>query len=417
MDEKVMCSVVASLDLARSEMTAKACLCLKGALPTGELTLQINPGLQVIRVQLQGIECGFSQTQSDQVSLTLPKGTSDSLQVVELDYAGHLPQLDGTEEEARAFITADFFWLRDDQYWFPVPTGLQEEMFPIPPGRYVVQMRLPSGLEVAASSPLAQHWIEGPFEYYRWDTQNEYPGMSIVGGRLQKHAEGRCTFLWPAPRPDMAEIALAALDFCEGMLGPCPHPDLTVVMGPAFIPGGYADRGLIYVGENKLNARTLAHELVHQWWGRGVWAKHHGDRWVTEGLAEYLALLYLESRGESSLAEMLQKYRESFLETVATWGDKPVVQMDSEDYQKEGLVSALLYKKGAWLHRMIHLLLGEEYWRALRVIYAKYHGASITTEQYIAGLADSCEGRRDALETLARQWLYAPGLPPASSSV
>jgi hypothetical protein len=48
-------------------------------------------------------------------------------------------------------------------------------------------------------------------------------------------------------------------------------------MGPSFIPGGYADYGMIHVGENRLTTRTLAHELVHQWWGRGVWAKHHGD--------------------------------------------------------------------------------------------------------------------------------------------
>ena len=410
-DEKVRCSITASLDLARSEMTAKVCLHLKGEPLTEELTLQINPGLQVTRVQSQGVECGFSQTQSDRVSVTLPKGMSDSHLVLELDYAGYLPQCDATEEEGRAFITDDFFWLRDDQYWFPVPVGLQEEMFPIPPGRYVVQMQLPSGWEVAASSPLVRRWNEGLFECYQWDTQDEYPGISIVGGRLQKHVDGKCTFLWFAPRPDLAEIVLGALDFCEDILGPCPHSNLTVVMGPRFVPGGYADRGLVYVGENKLDTRTLAHELVHQWWGRGVWAKHHGDRWVTEGLAEYLALLYLESRNETRLEEMLQKYKESFLEAVATWGDKPIIQIDSEDYQRKGLASALLYKKGAWLHRMLHLLLEGHYWRALRTIYSKYYGESITTEQYIAELTDICEGHRDALETFARQWLYAPGLP------
>ena len=178
-DEKVRCSITASLDLARSEMTAKVCLHLKGEPLTEELTLQINPGLQVTRVQSQGVECGFSQTQSDRVSVTLPKGMSDSHLVLELDYAGYLPQCDATEEEGRAFITDDFFWLRDDQYWFPVPVGLQEEMFPIPPGRYVVQMQLPSGWEVAASSPLVRRWNEGLFECYQWDTQDEYPGISM----------------------------------------------------------------------------------------------------------------------------------------------------------------------------------------------------------------------------------------------
>ena len=60
---------------------------------------------------------------------------------------------------------------------------------------------------------------------------------------------------------------------------------------------------------------------------------------------------------------------------------------------------------------MLHLLLEGQYWRALRTIYSKYYGESITTEQYIAELTDICEGHRDALETFARQWLYAQGLP------
>jgi hypothetical protein len=425
-------------------MAATAVFQLTGETPIGELTLQINPNLRVARVCLGGRECGFAQAETGRVTIGVPASTAgvqmsmprpsprrvkiassrsviggsrtrlkrfSEQPILEVTYAGRLAQVDAAGEGARAFIGEEFFWLRDDQFWFPVLADRQEELLPVPPGRYVVQLQMPAEWEAAASSPLIRRWHAGEFVCYQWDTQDEYPGMSVVGGRLQKHVAGKCTFLWPTPRPDLAEVVLDALDFCEARLGPCPCADLAVVLGPSFVPGGYADRGLIHVGENKLNARTLAHELVHQWWGRGVWAKGHGDRWLTEGLAGYLSLLYLESRGEALLDETLETYREAYRQAVATWGDKPLAEVSSEDYERKDLISALIYKKGAWLHRMLHSLLGDRYFQALQAIYAEYYGKSITTEQYVAELAGICAEQREAIAAFAQQWLAAPGLP------
>jgi len=411
-DEKVRCYITVSLDPAKSEMTARAVLHLIREAPAEELTLQINPNLQVTRAQSQERVCDFSQTEAGLVVVALPAEISGCQQVLELDYAGCLPRYGSSEGEARAFIDDDFFWLRDDQYWYPTPVGQEEEeLFPIPPGCYIVQMQLPRGWEAASSSPLVRRWSKDLCEYYQWDTQNEYPGISVVGGTLKRHDNGKCTFLWFAPRPDLEEIVLDVLDFCEERLGPFPHFGLTIVIGPDFVPGGYADRALIYISEDRLGRRILSHELVHQWWGRGVWPKHPGDRWVTEGLAEYLSLLYLDSRNESFLGETLEKYQEAFLQTVSTGEDKPVVGVSNQDYQTKGLVSALLYKKGAWLHRMLHFLLQDQYFRTLQIVYSKYQGKFITTDQYIAELAGICEEHREAIETFARQWLHSPGLP------
>lgn len=454
----VQCHITASLDPTRSEIVAKAAFHLDGETPTGELTLQLNPNLRVTRVWLQGDECGFSQAEDGRVVIGLPASVAEAQpalkitaetqraqrkprkssvpsaplrcdshppqrrsaaweSVLEVAYEGRLAQVDAAGEQARAFINEDFFWLRDDQFWFPALADRQEEMLPVPPGRYVVQLHLPAGWEAAASAPLIRRWQEGSCECYRWDTQSEYPGMSVVGGQLHRYATGKCTFLWSAPRPDQAEVVLGALGFCEALLGPRPCADLTVVLGPGYVPGGYADCGLIYVGENRLTARTLAHELVHQWWGRGVWAKHHGDRWITEGLAGYLALLYAEARGESLLSETLEQYREDYRQAVATWGDKPLAEVGSADYERAGLVSALIYKKGVWLHRTLHLLLAEQYFPALRDIGARYCGRSIATAQYIAELADACPAQREAIAAFAQQWLAAPGLPGLTNQV
>jgi hypothetical protein len=405
------CQITATLDPAGSELTAQAVLHLDGATPSGEVTLRINPNLRVTGVRVQGDACGFAHTGDGRVVISWPAGRAASEPILAVDYTGRLAPRDAAGSAARAFISEEFFWLRDDQLWFPVLADRQEELRPVPSGQYTVQVQMPAGWEAAAAAPRAHRWQEGPSEFYQWDTPSNRPGMSVVGGKLQKQVIGRCSFLWPAPRPDRAEAVLGALDFYEARLGPYPHAALVVVMGPAYVPGGYADRGLIYVGENKLTERTLAHELTHQWWGRGVEAKRHGDRWLTEGLAGYLPLLYAESRGEAVLRETLAKHREAYRQAVATWGDKPLAEVNGADYERDGLISALLYKKGVWLHWLLHSLLGDGYFRALQAAFAAHRGGAITTEQFLAESNAACAEQRAAIRTWAQQWLCAPGLP------
>ena len=99
------------------------------------------------------------------------------------------------------------------------------------------------------------------------------------------------------------------------------------------------------------------------------------------------------------------------VEQVARLLDKPLAEVNSEDYERTGLVSALIYKKGAWLHWMLHSLLGDRYFQALQAICAEYGGKPITTTQYIAELVAICEDQSEAIQIWAQQWLYAPGLP------
>jgi hypothetical protein len=60
---------------------------------------------------------------------------------------------------------------------------------------------------------------------------------------------------------------------------------------------------------------------------------------------------------------------------------------------------------------MLHALLGDRYFAALRAIGAEYRGRPITTAEYIAALAGIYAEQRDAIAAFAQQWLAAPGLP------
>ena len=56
----------------------------------------------------------------------------------------------------------------------------------------------------------------------------------------------------------------------------------------------------------------LAHEIAHQWWGQAVGWKNYHEQWLSEGLAQYFAVLYAASdRGPDTMHEMLDFMRDS----------------------------------------------------------------------------------------------------------
>ena len=74
-------------------------------------------------------------------------------------------------------------------------------------------------------------------------------------------------------------------------VGHYPNAGFAVVSAP--IPVGYAFDGLTYISEAILAhpymlGRSLAHEILHNWWGSGVRVDYSAGNWA-EGLTTYLA--------------------------------------------------------------------------------------------------------------------------------
>lgn len=47
---------------------------------------------------------------------------------------------------------------------------------------------------------------------------------------------------------------------------------------------------------NRLSEFVLAHEIAHQWWGIGVGVDMNAENWLSEGMAQYLAVTYFEKK-------------------------------------------------------------------------------------------------------------------------
>ena len=130
--------------------------------------------------------------------------------------------------------------------------------------------------------------------------------FSSVGGYVSKQRVRELT-------EDTAEI----VDFFEEIFGRAGKGGNLVV---SLIPAthGQAFDGLIHIGDfSTLNDQVAvremfrAHEVAHLWWGHQVGWHGYRDQWLSEGFAEYSAMMFVESRvenGDEYLQEMLATF-------------------------------------------------------------------------------------------------------------
>jgi hypothetical protein len=231
----------------------------------------------------------------------------------------------------------------------------------------------------------------------------------------------------------LASSIAGAMDFFTALLGPPPLRRLEVTPLPGNLGQGFP--GLIYISTRSYLAPTNPptssleqqrrlffeellhpHETAHQWWGNLVYAGGYHDEWITESLANYSALLYLDKQhgGHRVSDTVLASYREQLLagDTDATG---PIVQgRRLETSQKPDAWRVITYGKGTWILHMLRARMGDAaFLKMLAGLRQEYERKEVSTEQFRlhcarflpAGAADS------KLESFFDQWVYGTGIP------
>jgi aminopeptidase N len=117
-----------------------------------------------------------------------------------------------------------------------------------------------------------------------------------------------------------------------------------------------------YYGSNEV---IRAHEAAHQWWGIGVDFDTYHDQWLSEGLATYSGLWYLQAaKNDNELFfDILTKWKDQILnvrkylfgsgqEAGPIWLGYRTSSSDTR-----GDYNLIIYKKGAWVIHMLRALL------------------------------------------------------------
>jgi hypothetical protein len=197
------------------------------------------------------------------------------------------------------------------------------------------------------------------------------------------HATDEVTVNTPPPSPArnaqaVADTSARAVEFFAHRFGPYPYSSLALTQMPGDVSQGWPS--LIFLSSFSfltpqekshlqmsavakiLSDNVIAHETAHQWWGDLLYWKSYRDQWLFEALANYSALLLLESESPTQFRAVMEKYRENLLvknkegSPLADAGPVTFGTRLNSSHFPEGY-EAISYGRGTWLLHMLRYML------------------------------------------------------------
>lgn len=215
----------------------------------------------------------------------------------------------------------------------------------------------------------------GAVEIHAFGSRNVEQSLANVEARTGRK---------PDPARETQQIADQAantVQFLSSELAPFPYPNLEISQLPGILSQSWP--GLIYLSstafltpderrglgvhdpflELLLSRLMLSHETAHQWWGDAVDWVSYRDQWIVEALANYSALVMLETQHPGDMKTALTYYRGELLRETrngAIADSGPVTlgrRLTSSKFPDA--YEPVLYGRGTWLIHMLRSMLRE----------------------------------------------------------
>ncbi|HUE86871.1 MAG TPA: M1 family aminopeptidase [Vicinamibacterales bacterium] len=224
---------------------------------------------------------------------------------------------------------------------------------------------------------------------------------------------------------DIVLTAAEILRLYASYVGEVPYDSFTIAMVEDGRPGGHSPAYFAMLNNppplmpwlrrqdpaafNNYPEFYLAHEIAHQWWGQAVGWKNYHEQWLSEGLAQYFAVLYAKERhGDQVFRDVIRHLRR----WAMSQSDQGAVYLGYRLGHIKGdsrVFRAIVYNKGASVLHMLRRLIGDDaFFRGLRRYYTENRFKKAGTED----LQRAMEAEADrSLTRFFEQWIYASGLP------
>lgn len=314
------------------------------------------------------------------------------------------------QEYARGFsetagvIRNDGVYLAGSTLWYPY---LGEVLF-----TFDLSVDAPAGWQLISPGTGSAGDTSGRAQ---WRVSTPVDELHIVGGPLHRRTRqaGAVTaevYLRkddPALAAKYLEATARNLEMYRTLIGPYPYDKFALVEN--FWETGYGMPSFTLLGPQIIRfpfilTSSYPHEVLHNWWGNGVFVDYASGNWC-EGLTAYLAdHLYKEQSGSGAeyRRDTLKKYRDFVREAH----DFPLTEFRS---RHSPATEAVGYGKALMTFHMLRQRVGDAaYVRGLQRFYREQRGkrASFTDLARAHGAAAAVD-----LDAFMRQWTTREGAP------
>lgn len=380
-----------------AELTAKKDLSF--VLHAGLAPTPVEPSAVVKRRRAPGQEGWL-----EQFTLQLPPGKDR----ITLRYSGPIsrPLLPLDDDQTIGPVSAAGIYLSGASYWYP--------LFADERVSFTLRVRLPEGWRSISQGTRGSRETNPGSVLEQWSERKPQEDIELVAARLHEYQDDngpvRAMTLLREPDRALAQRYLAAtqqyVDLYNRLLGPYPYEKFALVEN--FWDSGFGMPSFTLLGPRIIRFPFIVftsypHEVLHNWWGNGVYVDHTGN-W-SEGLTAYLAdHLMREQRGES--ADYRRTSLQRYTDYVTGERDFPLTEFLARHSEA---TQAVGYDKGMMFFHMLRRQLGDEmFLNGLRRFYRDNLFQRAGFSELRASF-ENVSGRN--LEREFRQWTQQPGAP------
>lgn len=245
---------------------------------------------------------------------------------------------------------------------------------------YELTLHVPATQRALAPGRIVADVVTGAQRSVRIEASQPVDGIAVFTGPYlveENRTATACvrTYLHPSVAglaPRYLERAAHYVEHFAGRIGSFPFDCFSVVSSP--LPVGLGFPGLTYVGARVLplpymSETSLAHEVLHSWWGNGVFFDADEGNWV-EGLTTLLADHDLvEEQDPTAATELRARWLRDYALLPAS-EDTPLTQFQGKLHSRSQPVG---YSKAAFIFLMVRDQLGAEAFdRGLRCVWQRW---------------------------------------------
>lgn len=212
----------------------------------------------------------------------------------------------------RGIISKDGCFLSELSAWYPV--------FDNKTIQFDITVKIPRDYDVVLPGKHKDEWFDGNFRFVRYISEKPVFELPLVCGKYKKYYDKGNPDLYVymlKPDDELAskymKLSRLYIEMYEKLIGKYPYEKFAVVEN--FWETGYAFPSFTLLGSSVMRfpfifVTSLPHEILHNWWGNGVYVDYTNGNW-SEGLTTYLSdYLFSEQRGKGVDYRMnvLKKY-------------------------------------------------------------------------------------------------------------